>query len=346
MPRIDLFYYGDTSPGQTAGQLYRDIEEQVVLGDQLGYSGVWVTEHHLSWRGEVPDPLVFLSFLAGRTTKIRLGTSIICAPFYHPIKLAESAFLLDEISGGRLDLGVGTGIGDEKLDTVFGITRESASGRAREIFEILRQAADDGEVNFEGEYYQFSGVQVAPPARRPARDLLWVAASRYSTELAAAHGYRLMIPRPLPLEARLQANREYRGVTGERGEVIHLRSGLVGRTREEARRDSVEFLREYARIYLKLDWDGGPDSEQFDEIAERLSFAIGTAGEVADKIREWTDQFDGTEITAIQFQGPGVSQSAALRSIELFAGELPSLQADAPPPGAYAAQTFERTVVA
>lgn len=344
MPRIDLFYYGDTSPGQTAGDLYRDIEQQVVLGDELGYSGVWVTEHHLHWRGEVPDPLVFLGYLAGRTSRIRLGTSIICAPFYNPVKLAESAFLLDELSGGRLDLGVGTGIGDERLDAAFGIDRASASGRAQEIFEILRQAADEDEIRFSGEYYQVDGLRISPPARRPAKDLLWVAASRYSTELAAAHGYRLMIPRPLPLEERLRFNREYREATGGAGEVIHLRSGLVGRTTAEARRDAVEFLREYARIYLKLEWDGGPDSAQFDEIAEQLSFAIGTAPEVADKIRDWTDQFGGTEITAIQFQGPGVSQEAVLRSIELFAAELPALQEDAPVPGRYAAAQ-ERTLV-
>lgn len=344
MPRIDLFYYGDTSPGQSAGQLYRDIEEQVVLGDQLGYSGVWITEHHLHWRGEVPDPLVFLAYLAGKTSRIRLGTSIICAPFYNPVKLAESAFLLDELSGGRLDLGVGTGIGDERLDAAFGIDRASASDRAKEIIEILRQAADEDEIRFSGEYYQVDGLTIAPPARRPAKDLLWVAASRYSTELAAEHGYRLMIPRPLPLAERLRFNREYREATGDAGEVIHLRSGLVGRTRDEARRDAVEFLREYARVYLKLEWHGGPDSAQFDEIAEQLSFAIGTAPEVADAVRAWTDQFEGTEVTAIQFQGPGVSQDAVLRSIELFSAELPALQEDAPVPGRYAANA-ERTLV-
>lgn len=344
MPRIDLFYYGDTSPGQAPGALYRDIEDQVVLGDQLGYSGVWITEHHLHWRGEVPDPLVFLAYLAGKTKRIRLGTSIICAPFYNPVKLAESAFLLDELSGGRLDLGVGTGIGDERLDAAFGIDRASASDRAKEIFEILRQAADEDEIRFSGRYYQVDGLRISPPARRPARDLLWVAASRYSTELAAAHGYRLMIPRPLPLEERLRFNREYREVTGDAGEVIHLRSGLVGRTRDEARRDAVEFLREYARIYLKVDWNGGPDSAQFDELAEQLSFAVGTAPEVADTVRAWTDQFGGTEVTAIQFQGPGVPQAAVLRSIELFAAELPALQEDAPAGAAFAGAS-ERTLV-
>ena len=99
MPIIDLFYYGDTSPGQSARALYRDIEEQVVLGDQLGYNGVWVTEHHLSMRGEIPDPLLFLARLSGVTSRIRLGTSIVCAPFYNPIRLAESALLLDAVSG-------------------------------------------------------------------------------------------------------------------------------------------------------------------------------------------------------------------------------------------------------
>ncbi len=332
MPRIDLFYYGDTSPGQAPAELYRDIEEQVVLGDQLGYHGVWVTEHHLDMRGEIPDPLLFLARLSGATSSIRLGTSVVCAPFYHPIRLAESALLLDAVSGGRLDLGVGTGVGDERFLSVWGVTREDASRRASEIFEILRQAIDVGRVEFHGEFYDFTDVVVSPTSSRPARELIWAAAGRNAIPLAREHGYRLMIPRPLPLEERLRFNREYREATGETGEVIHLRSGLVGRTREEARRDAVEFLREYARIYLKLDWTGGPDSEQFDEIAERLSFAIGTAGDVAQKIWEWTEQFGGTEETAIQFQGPGVAHRTVLTAIELFAAELPGLQSPASEP--------------
>ena len=329
MPRIDLFYYGDTSPGQPAAELYRDIEEQVVLGDQLGYNGVWVTEHHLDMRGEIPDPLLFLARLSGATSRIRLGTSIVCAPFYHPIRLAESALLLDAVSGGRLDLGVGSGVGDDRFLSVWGVTRADSSARAAEVYEVLRQAIDIGTVTFHGEFYDFDDVVISPPAGRPARDLIWAAAGRNAIPLAREHGYRLMIPRPLPLEERLRFNREYREATGDAGEVIHLRSGLVGRTRADARRDAVEFLREYARIYLKLDWAGGPDSAQFDEIADRLSFAIGTAGDVAQKIWDWTDQFDGTEQTAIQFQGPGVAHRTVLRSIELFAAELPALQTDA-----------------
>ncbi|ALJ22110.1 LLM class flavin-dependent oxidoreductase [Microbacterium sp. No. 7] len=330
MPRIDLFYYGDTSPGQSPHELYRDIEEQVVLGDRLGYNGVWVTEHHLQWRGEIPDPLLFLARISGRTERIRLGTSIVCAPYYNPIRLAESALLLDSVSGGRLDLGVGSGIGDAALSFAMGVDDDPStlSPRAREIFEILHQAFDTGIVDFQGEYYRYEDVRLSPTTTRAANDLIWVAAGRNSTELAARHGYRLMIPRPLPLEERLRFNREYREVTGGDGEVIHLRSGLVGRTRDEARRDAVEFLREYARIYLRLDWDGGPDSAQFDEIAERLSFAVGTAADVADQIWAWTEQFDGTEQTAIQFQGPGVSNETVLRAIELFSAELPALQAD------------------
>jgi alkanesulfonate monooxygenase SsuD/methylene tetrahydromethanopterin reductase-like flavin-dependent oxidoreductase (luciferase family) len=332
MPRIDLFYYGDTSPGQSAAELYRDIEEQVVLGDQLGYNGVWVTEHHLDMRGEIPDPLLFLARLSGATSRIRLGTSIVCAPFYHPIRLAESALLLDAVSGGRLDLGVGSGVGDDRFLSVWGVSRADSSARAAEVFEILRQAIDIGTVDFHGEFYDFTDVVISPPAGRPARDLIWAAAGRNAIPLAGKHGYRLMIPRPLPLEERLRFNREYRAATGESGEVIHLRSGLVAETRERARRESVEFLREYARIYLKLDWTGGPDSAQFDEIAERLSFAIGTSGDVAQKIWDWTAQFEGTEQTAIQFQGPGVSHQNVLKAIELFATELPGLQHPSPVP--------------
>lgn len=328
MPRIDLFSYGDVSPGQSPAAFYRELEEQVVLGDQLGYHGVWVTEHHFRMRGEVPDPLTLFARLSGVTSRIRLGTSIVCAPFYHPIRLAEQALLVDALSGGRLDLGVGTGIANEEFAAVWGFDRADASARAREIVEILRQAIDDGVVDVEGEFYTFRDVEISPPAGRPARDLLWTAAGRNAVSLASEHGLRLMIPRPLPLAERLRINAEYRtAVPG--GEVIHLRSGLVAPTRQQARERAVEFLREYAAIYLRTDWRGGPDSASFDDIAEKLSFAVGTASEVADRIWEWTEQFEGTEETAIQFQGPRVAHAHVLESIELFAEQLPQLQADA-----------------
>lgn len=328
MPRIDLFYYGDTTPGHSPARLYRELQEQVILGDQLGYNGVWFTEHHFGSRGEIPEPLTLIARLSGVTERIRFGTSIVCAPYYHPIRLAEQAALVDAISGGRLDLGVGTGMTTEELARVWGFEAEDAALRAREIHEILRQAFDDGVVNFDGQFYSYSNVEISPPAGRPAKDIIWTAAGRNAIPLAAEHGYRLMIPRPLPLEARLRVNEEYRDqVPG--GEVVHLRSGLVGPTREIARERAVEFLREYARVYLKADWRGGPDSAEFDEIAERLSFAVGTASEVADKIWGWTEQFSGTEETAIQFHGPHVKHEHVLESIELFAAELPGLQADA-----------------
>lgn len=329
MPRIDLFYYGDVTPGQQPHELYADIEAQVILGDELGYNGVWVTEHHLGQRGEVPDPLAFLARISGLTRNIRLGTSVVTAALYHPIRLAETAAYLDAASGGRLNLGVGTGLAfDERFAQIWGITSDDAHLRAREVFEILRQAFDEETINFQGEFYQFEDVSISPKPHQRARDLIWAAAGRNSTELSRQHGYRLMIPRPLPLEERLRFNAEHREATGGSSEVIHLRSGLVAPTRELARERAVEFLREYARIYLKLDWDGGPDSADFDDIAERLSFAVGTAGEVADTIWKWTEQFGGTEETAIQFQGPYVAHEHVLESIELFAVELPALQAD------------------
>ncbi|GAA1577052.1 LLM class flavin-dependent oxidoreductase [Leucobacter aridicollis] len=329
MPRIDLFYYGDTSPGQSPAQLYREIEEQIVLGDQLGYHGAWVTEHHFQARGEVPDPLTLFARLSGTTERIRLGTSIACAPYYHPIRLAEQAALVDALSGGRLDLGVGTGMTTPELAAVWGFQPDDAARRAKEVHEILTQAFDDGVVNYAGEFYNYSDVRISPPAGRPASDLIWTAAGRNAIPLATAHGFRLMIPRPLPLAQRLQINAEYRAAVPG-GEVIHLRSGLVGPTRELARERAVEFLREYAAVYLRTDWRGGPDSEAFDDIAEKLSFAVGTAEEVADKIWEWTEQFGGTEETAIQFHGPHAAHAHALESIELFATQLDALQADAP----------------
>ena len=110
-------------------------------------------------------------------------------------------------SRGTPDLGVGSGVGDDEFLAVWGTSRAQASAQSREVFEILRQVFDDGVVNFHGEFYDYDSVVVSPPAERPARDIIWAAAGRNAIELAKNHGYRLMIPRPLPLDERLGSTR-------------------------------------------------------------------------------------------------------------------------------------------
>src|SRR5574337_1058872 len=93
-------------------QTIRDCVEQAILAEQMGFDRVWAVEHHALTRyAHMSAPEVFLTWVAARTSRIRVGHGVVCMPFHynHPIRVAERAAMLDVLSGGRLDLGAGRG---------------------------------------------------------------------------------------------------------------------------------------------------------------------------------------------------------------------------------------------
>lgn len=107
-----------------AGERYRLATEQIVHAEKHGFDSAWVAQHHFHRdEGGLPSPLPFLSFVAARTTRIRLGTGIIILPMENPIRLAEDTAVLDLLSEGRLELGFGTGATPETF-LAFGIDKE------------------------------------------------------------------------------------------------------------------------------------------------------------------------------------------------------------------------------
>src|SRR5258708_5405016 len=107
--RFSLFYNFDILPEKSLPELYQEIESQAVAGDALGFDAIWFAEHHFDFYGRMPDPLLFLARISSLTKNIHLGTAIIEAPHYHPLRLAEDSALLDLLSHGRVRLGIGSG---------------------------------------------------------------------------------------------------------------------------------------------------------------------------------------------------------------------------------------------
>jgi alkanesulfonate monooxygenase SsuD/methylene tetrahydromethanopterin reductase-like flavin-dependent oxidoreductase (luciferase family) len=109
--RLSLLSVPDHYPTKprTVGQLYAELLEQAELADRLGYDTFFTAEHHFHEYGAVPDPSVLLSAIAQRTKRLRLGTSISVLTFRNPAHVAESYAMVDQLSGGRLTLGVGSG---------------------------------------------------------------------------------------------------------------------------------------------------------------------------------------------------------------------------------------------
>ncbi len=118
---------------------YHDFIRYVVGAEELGFSSVFLVEHHFTGFGQVSASLNLLSYLAARTSKIRLGTAVVVLPWHNPVLVAEEAATLDLLSNGRLDFGVGKGYRPYEFSG-FCIPQDEATARFDEAIDVIRQA--------------------------------------------------------------------------------------------------------------------------------------------------------------------------------------------------------------
>ena len=162
-------------PGSTPGGIRRVAE----AAEELGFDSVWVTEHVLvgleaaGSYGRVYAPLVTLGWIAGWTQRVALGTSIVIAPLHHPIHLAKEAATLQELSGGRLLLGLGMGWHEDEF-RFLGLPFTGRGRRGDESIRLMR-ALWRGKREFHGEHWSFEDATFGPlPEPEPE---LWIAGS-------------------------------------------------------------------------------------------------------------------------------------------------------------------------
>jgi probable F420-dependent oxidoreductase len=167
--RVGLgLFTGQIPPGSdsTFAHEYRDIVELGRLAETLGFDSIWVSEHHGSSDGYLPSLLPLLAGLATATDRVELGTGVMLTPFHHPLRLAEDAAVVDQLSGGRLILGLGLGWREEEF-RMFEVPVKERVRRTSETVEILRKAWTGERFTHRGQVFEFDRVAVTPP---PARD--------------------------------------------------------------------------------------------------------------------------------------------------------------------------------
>jgi probable F420-dependent oxidoreductase len=164
--------------------------------EELGFDSVWVHDHvfnvgHVFDRiGGKPyyEPLALLSFVAARTRRVRLGTSVLVLPYHNPIRLAKTAATLDVLSGGRLILGVGVGLIEKEI-RAMGSPFAERGAFTDEAIAVMRSLWTEDEPSFDGKYYRFAGMKFSPkPLQKPSIPVVIGGVSRAAIRRAARLG--------------------------------------------------------------------------------------------------------------------------------------------------------------
>ena len=313
----------------TMPQVYAETFEQIELADQLGLELCWFTEHHFIEDGYLPNFVPVAAAAASRTTRIRFSTDICLLPFRHPVRLAEDLAILDNISNGRMELGVGMGYAAHEFQG-FDIPVSRRVSLTEEALQVLQLAWSGEAFSFDGKRYRFSDLRVTPDPVQTGGPPLWLAAtSPAGARRAAKFGTHLLPqgPKHLTIDPWKEATQD----------VSDRRVGLIRGVfvTDDAERDwePVAVAEQYRRdVYvglIKASRDhkseaanrSGPRSERTPIPLNPLTWTVGSADHCAAELEDLIVEHGITDL--VTWGGPpGLAPSVMNNSLTRFAGEV------------------------
>jgi alkanesulfonate monooxygenase SsuD/methylene tetrahydromethanopterin reductase-like flavin-dependent oxidoreductase (luciferase family) len=326
------------STGGALGEQYEDRLKLIEAYDRAGFYAYHVAEHHATPLGVAPSPSVFLAAVAQRTKRLRFGPLVYTLGLYHPFRLLEEIAMLDQMSGGRFELGVGRGISPIEIG-YYGIDPDEAAERFREALQILLQGMSAETLTFEGRFYRFRDVPVLLHPLQQPHPPLWYGLNRpESAAYAAQQG--LNIGCNLPLARARAVTDAYRAAwlaTGKSLAAIPLmgmtRHIVVAETDAEAmaiaRRAYLRWRASFMHLWVKH--NRAPVAavypETFDELQSGGSGVAGAPQTVRDLLARHIAE-TGINYLFCRLAFGDLSLDESRRSLDLMAREvIPALQA-------------------
>lgn len=248
--RYGLFLNMGRDLGESAHDVVRLTLQQADLAQSAGFHDLWLSEHHFIPFGINPSALTAAAFLLGRTERLRVGTAVTLCPLHHPVELAERASLLDNMSGGRFDLGIGRG-GYLKDYEVLDVDPRRWINEPVASAATILQAWTDGDLARPEHTTGPSRLQ-PPPITRPHPPLFIASRSVEAITFAAERQLPLQHYFATPTEARLTHERTYADANPA-AEVAHLHTLVVAITDDEqATRDRLADT--FTASFIAGDW--------------------------------------------------------------------------------------------
>lgn len=315
--------------------LYRDHVEEAVLAEELGFDCVWVSEHHFSPDCWNPSPFTFLAAVAARTQRVRIGTYVLLLPLHNPIRVAEDVAVLDNISGGRVDLGVGVGSSPEEFRS-FGIPIENRLGRTFEALRVIERCFAGEKFSYAGKHYNFPDIHLTTrPVQRPGPPFLVAAMGEQSVAWTARRGYGMAAGAGRGHDRYLEALRANGHDPATRDIASVPIRVHVAETREQAWDEVEAGLRQVLHFYRTHGNPAAgsrgaeplgalPPLGEFRDVPEighsGQPFAVGTPDEVMRAL----EAYRGRQLThlSLNLHQPGQDSASVRRSMRLFAREI------------------------
>lgn len=308
--------------------LYAEIMEQVQWVDALGADLVWFTEHHFVEDAYLPSWIPVAGAMASVTSHVRFSTAICLLPFNHPIRLAEDLAVLDNLSDGRVELGVGMGYAPHEFRG-FGIPYKRRVSLMNEGIEVLQHCFTGERFSYHGKRYQLEDVQITPGYVQPEGPPLWIASmSEAGAERAARYGTNFL---PQGLRER-SYDPWVRAVEARGGNPADSRVGLIRSVLVTDDRDTdwaaVRAAERYRmELYVRFNEESG---EGFDNAAgERVpqTWVIGNTEECIEQIVSFAREFAITDMVTMAVP-PGLRPAQMSSSLErLFRDVAPRVRA-------------------
>jgi alkanesulfonate monooxygenase SsuD/methylene tetrahydromethanopterin reductase-like flavin-dependent oxidoreductase (luciferase family) len=344
--KFGVQFFPDVKPEEkSAADYFRDSLEIAVASEGLGFSHVRMVEHYFHYYGGYsPNPIVFLSAVAARTTKTRLVTGAVLPIFNNPMKLAGEIGMLDAISNGRLDVGLARAFLPHEFRR-FQVSPDESVARFREGLEQIDLLLRETSVNHAGTFHKIVDVTSLPRPTQLPRPKFYVAVTGTpeSFEFAGRSGYSIMcIPMAADrLKVLLASYRSAWRAAGHlgNGEAMLAFSMFVDpdgdRAREIARPKIEGYL--HSIVDASSEWGDGLSSKDYpgyDKMVASLraqtmetqiasgSAWIGTPADVREAIARCQSEFGGFEHASLQINFNTMPQDEAMRSMKLFADEV------------------------
>ena len=311
------------------GAFIDQLHAETDLVEQYGFDSIQVPERHGRSECFFPSPLTLLAALAERTRKARLGTYICIPPLHNPMELAEQFALIDQLSRGRLIMGVASGY-HPGYSQFFNVPHEKRGAMFEEGLEVILKAWTGATFTHEGKYYQFRDVMLSPTPYQTPRPEIWVGGMFPKTIARAGKLGDAWCSDPFPLDKQrwLDQVKLYRDSAkehGNRSQVVLMRDAWCAPSREEENlflNVTIEEWLFYFRYGILTHHPDFKKEEDFTPDRVRKHFIIGKPEECIQQIETYAKEFD-VDYLVLRFRLPkGPDRKSVLKSLELFGKEV------------------------